>query len=73
MTDTTPRPLLKPLPEPLHDLLRLYKENPANKHLRFGQWFINNYVDVTGRAWPELFYAENIWVALGEITKEYYK
>lgn len=34
-----------------------YKQDPESKHLRYGQWFINNYIPAC--TWPELFYCED--------------
>lgn len=38
-------------------IIREYFNNCKN--LRFGQFFVNNYVDTSALPWPELFYEEN--------------
>jgi hypothetical protein len=57
-------------PPPLHQLMYLYNESENSSHLRFGQWFMVNYLRKQHDS--ELFYTNDNKKAMDIITK-YYK
>lgn len=49
----------------LEKLLQQYHSRQSNiLNLRFGQWFVNNYID---EPWSELYYEEDIVMAIRKI------
>lgn len=49
----------------LEKLLQQYHSKHSNVlHLRFGQWFVNNYID---EPWEELYYEEDVVMAMRKI------
>lgn len=52
-------------------LVKKYLADPASNFMRFGQWFIVNYLDKNSPANPDLFYETNI-IRAGMIIGEFY-
>jgi hypothetical protein len=57
-------------PPPFNKLLFQYRSDPKSAHLRFGQWFIVNYLREVNN--PTLFYEVDIANCL-DIIEEYYR
>lgn len=48
----------------LEKLLQQYHSKQSNLELRFGQWFVNNYIN---EPWSELYYEDDIVMAIRKI------